>query len=823
MEHFGLQRGKDCAALAFSNVALACGFFYFLKKDKYEEFYDLGNSQTCRKHYTQNIMTTIENFFRGEFFERFAVDQVTRGPQKKHVGETLGAYTVKDLVDQLSKEQTPQILGIYIRTKSGKDFAHRVAYVPDDEGNYHIIDQNIFALNYDTEKTAREYEMIDRIRGIGKSDIIWFRFTKKTDKSEDLEMSFFDYSRKYGTETDMKRFVDLRQRLMDRIKALPETPKMNKIMQDTVDLNIRSVKRIIGTLMEKGDLDLRKGEDIELRQLLNMLKRTEKIPDHLGKTVPDNPRSMLIPAVKSAVVNYIEKLKEKDPMPGTVKYRRMELLSKLQDYVDVAEMTPIEFNLDEEPSKRRRLLDDEAGPSKPKPPRARGERQPRPYKRGQYTLIDDEPFTSGQYTLIDDDPDELGGGVNRRVKPLDMIIDELRKHSKRYYNKLVREGMPTREARERTASHIFMVRHYMSRGYNLRQAHELALRSEEFADFTGRTRQRLAQIMDSDSDGGSVQRLYGPVGGMAFTRQSGGTCVPSAYKHMFVMKDEYRPYLKPEFDSVADCFPFDGKLVTTDKYKVFKEHYNRFISKMVNIPKRNFLYHRFDDKEDLKIPGRQHLFKPDLKWAEDITTHLANKVRDKGLIVPENTGIVFMLSDDSKSSHALAYVDGRYIDANQPQNPDPLTDFKNKRWKLQAITVVGVDGLRTEVVPEAQAAKERIDQGIVIQEYPHFKDYDTLPHEEKKKKLFARQILADISHYYPEVAVLPNAEELRSKMVSDWKELRKKLKRDFNDEFSRDFAKITTAQHMRDFWAKYPAPPDPNMPALSEGGMVYTN
>lgn len=406
-----------------------------------------------------------------------------------------------------------------------------------------------------------------------------------------------------------------------------------------------------------------------------------------------------------------------------------------------------------------------------------------------------------------------------------MIIDELRRHSKGYYNELVREGMPTREARERTAEHIGEMRLLMAKGFTVKQAHQGAnMILYRFRHLPRDTARRLAvnrlrgpksiaELLESDSDS--------DVGGMAFTRQSGGTCVPSAYKHMFVMKDEYRPYLKPEFDTVADCFPYDGKLLTTDKYKVFKEHYNRFISKMVNIPKRNFLYHRFDDKEDLNIPGRRHLYKPDLKWVKDITTHLANKVRAKGLIVPENTAVVFMLSDDSKSSHALAYVDGRYIDSNQPQNPDPFTDFKNKRWKLQAITVVGVDGLRTEVVPEAQAAKERIDQGIVIQEYPHFKDYDTLPHEEKK--LFARQILADISHYHPEVAVLPNAEDLRSKMMSDWKELRKKLKTDFNDEFARDFAKVRTAQHMRQFWEKYPAPPDPNMPALSEGGMVYTN
>lgn len=300
----------------------------------------------------------------------------------------------------------------------------------------------------------------------------------------------------------------------------------------------------------------------------------------------------------------------------------------------------------------------------------------------------------------------------------------------------------------------------------------------------------------------SVQALYGPRGGMAFTRQSSGTCVPAAYKHLFLMVDLYRPFLRPGFDSIADCFPFEGEVKTKDRKKIMWEHYKTFISKMTTIPYRNFHHKRFDDREDLKTKKREHMYLPSLDFALPYLVKLANK--QENTIIPENTGVVFMSSADGSKSHAMACVDGTFIDSNDPTNPDRFQTLKNEKWKLQAITVVGVrpDELQTDVVPEAQAAKDRIDRGVVIQEYPHFQAYDDLSPEERRD--FLPSILLYIDRYRVETADLPERDELMSKLRSDWNSLREKVKQDYDNEFGDDFHAATSRTKMRQFYQKYP-------------------
>lgn len=315
----------------------------------------------------------------------------------------------------------------------------------------------------------------------------------------------------------------------------------------------------------------------------------------------------------------------------------------------------------------------------------------------------------------------------------------------------------------------------------------------------------------------SVQRLYGPRGGMAFTRQSGGTCVPSAYKHLFVMTDLYRPFLLPNFDSVEDCFPYDGKLSSTnDKFKLFDEHYARFLSKMTSIPKRNFFYKRFDDRKNQNRPGKEYLFLPKLANTLPFMRGLAKKVREMNLTVPRDTGIVFVSSPDGKGSHALACVAGTFIDSNLPNRPNQFQAFKDAGWRLQTITVVAVDpDMVGSLVPQAQAAKERIDRGIVIQEYPHFRDYAAMPPDERED--FLRNILIHTHQYALDVAHLPNAKQLTKKLQRDFKSLKKEVAKEDSD-FAKDFSSLRF--HNEDFlkfWQKHPAsPPVVVMPVSEE-------
>ena len=328
----------------------------------------------------------------------------------------------------------------------------------------------------------------------------------------------------------------------------------------------------------------------------------------------------------------------------------------------------------------------------------------------------------------------------------------------------------------------------------------------------------------------SVQRLYGPRGGMAFTRQSGGTCVPSAYKHLFVMTDLYRPFLLPTFDSVENCFPYPylGKTDIGSREEVMSAHYNSFLKVMTSIPERNFIYKRFDDRT-----GKYFL--PGLNKTLAAMADVAKKAREfkkdgEKMEVPSNTGIAFMSSPEGRS-HAMAVVNGRFIDSNFPDRSGQLSEFHKKKWKLQAVTVVGVypHEKKDQVLRAAEQAKERIDRNVVIQEYPHFADYDTLPPEEREDFLhqtlvYMYDYLKDIYQHFPKEDRL----KLVEKLAEDFSQLQEKVKQNQQDQFGEDFYnlarpfKIKPLQgELRRFVKKHPPkPPDFEYPTPAVSGEI---
>lgn len=410
MEHFTKQRGSDCAALAFSNLALACGFFFFLNEDKHEEFYELGKSESCRESYENDAMISFKHFFNEKFFEFFTVTTLPSLPRNitiRNIGSNPGAYNVQDLLSELQKNQAPQLLSIKIVTQPGKkNFAHRVAYVPDDEGNYHIIDQAVIVYNYTNERIEQRY--IDRDKGSEQSAVYWWKVEKRQTNEEDKSLSYFEYSRKYGNPENMERFIKLREALMETIKRFPLTPDAKEVLQDTLQLNIRSAMKLISKI-ENDEFPT----ENHLKKFLRRLVKTEELPGKMRQVI-DNPQK----TARESVISEIRKLiQEYDPnlSPKDLKDVRDRILPELKTYVDVTSQGI--------PPKKLTYDDTEAGPSKrarPNPPRASGERQPRPYTRGPFTLIDDEDFTIGPYTLIDDDPDppliDPEGGVDRRLR-----------------------------------------------------------------------------------------------------------------------------------------------------------------------------------------------------------------------------------------------------------------------------------------------------------------------------------------------------------------------------------------------------------------------
>ncbi len=72
------------------------------------------------------------------------------------------------------------------------------------------------------------------------------------------------------------------------------------------------------------------------------------------------------------------------------------------------------------------------------------------------------------------------------------VVDKLRKHSKQFYNALVRAGISPQKARELTAEHVNMMRYLMNHGISMEKAHKVAnVFQDKFMHYQPETRRRL--------------------------------------------------------------------------------------------------------------------------------------------------------------------------------------------------------------------------------------------------------------------------------------------------------------------------------------------
>lgn len=71
-------------------------------------------------------------------------------------------------------------------------------------------------------------------------------------------------------------------------------------------------------------------------------------------------------------------------------------------------------------------------------------------------------------------------------------VDKLRKHSKQFYNSLVRAGLSPQKARELTAEHVNLMRYLMEHGLSMEKAHKVAnLYKDKWKHYQPKTRRRL--------------------------------------------------------------------------------------------------------------------------------------------------------------------------------------------------------------------------------------------------------------------------------------------------------------------------------------------
>ncbi len=71
------------------------------------------------------------------------------------------------------------------------------------------------------------------------------------------------------------------------------------------------------------------------------------------------------------------------------------------------------------------------------------------------------------------------------------VVNTLRKHSKTFYNSLIRSGLSPEKSRELTAEHVDLMRYLMKQGMSMKKAHESATLLAKWAHYQPDTRRRL--------------------------------------------------------------------------------------------------------------------------------------------------------------------------------------------------------------------------------------------------------------------------------------------------------------------------------------------